>query len=162
MGCDIHTYIEYKGKGSDKWASFGGRINPGRYYSVFANLAGIRCYGEKPPMLIPRGIPSDISWDASSDWWCLINDEYANDDNDYVTTEQAERWSKYGSKIEERNGKPFRVQGPDWHTPSWVTADELEQAIPGEGFYEYQAILAAMRSFEAQDLDCRLVFWFDN
>ena len=56
MGCDIHCYIEYKPAGSDDWSDFGGRINPGRNYDLFAKLAGIRNYDEITPIAKPRGM----------------------------------------------------------------------------------------------------------
>lgn len=122
MGCDIHCYIEYKPAGSDDWSDFGGRINPGRNYDLFAKLAGIRNYDEIEPVAKPRGYPKDAAYEAEK---------------------------KY-------------VSNPDWHTHSWLTADEFAVAIEGSGEPEYEAILAAMRSFEAGGAQARIVFWFDN
>lgn len=44
MGCDIHAYVEYKkADNNGDWISFGGRINPGRNYSLFGRMAeGVR------------------------------------------------------------------------------------------------------------------------
>jgi hypothetical protein len=47
--------------------------------------------------------------------------------------------------------------------------DEWEKAIhatlalePEYPLVEYEAVLAALRSFESQGYDARVVFWFDN
>ena len=64
MGCDIHCYIEYKKKNDDHWRSFGGRINPGRNYTLFGVMAGVRCDGLLYPL---RGFPEDAAFQAISD-----------------------------------------------------------------------------------------------
>lgn len=75
MGCDIHCYIEYRYRedSGDGWRSFGGRINPGRSYEIFAALAGVRgpqwANGIKP-----RGVPNDMGYAANDDWWVHILD----------------------------------------------------------------------------------------
>lgn len=75
MGCDIHCYVEYRRTDEDGgWWSFGGRINPGRNYSTFSNLAGVR--GSLPKTGVePRGIPEDLGSHSWSDWWLWITDE---------------------------------------------------------------------------------------
>ena len=52
MGADIHMFIEYRNKEQAKrlekegrksyWWSFGDHLNPGRNYTMFAILAGVR------------------------------------------------------------------------------------------------------------------------
>jgi hypothetical protein len=52
MGADIHMYVEYRNKKQAKdletqgrdpyWYSFGDCFNPGRNYTMFAILAGVR------------------------------------------------------------------------------------------------------------------------
>ena len=54
------------------------------------------------------------------------------------------------------------VSHPDWHSHTWLSADEFEKAIQDLGNEKYRAALAAMRSFEADGLDARIVIWFDN
>jgi hypothetical protein len=158
MGCDIHMYPEFRWGGDDGWDSFGwGSFNPGRDYSLFACLAGVR--GEEEPVVAPRGIPDDLGWTAHDDYFFRINHEGHSGGDKYVTPEEAQRWvSDYGSKYEgevrpmqwqssfmnfatgeveskrgmsrlPHDGKPSMVSNPDAHTPSWVTLDELEAAI---------------------------------
>lgn len=204
MGCDIHCYVEYKRKDQDSWRDFGKRINPGRNYWMFGMMAGVRL--EVPPVVEPRGIPNDLAYAAFDDWAIYVSDtqqEATSSDGGTYSYSKAHaeddvakgycQWVARGSQE-----KSF-VTNCDWHTPSWLTADEFEQAIGGylvkSGFQigklrlcapetmsalaeqktqdvqdenalryieEYWAILAAMRCFELQGLDSRLVFWFDN
>lgn len=170
MGCDIHCYVEYRTKppheGVKQWSDFGGRINPGRHYPLFSALAGVRNYGEITPVAKPRGIPEDIGYSALDDNQLFITD---TDGDDYCTPEQAARYVEYGSKyILGNSGKPTWVTHPDHHSGSWLNAEEWAAALDlvkdseWGSFQEYRAILDALRSFEAQGYDARVVFWFDN
>lgn len=196
MGCDIHCYIEYKKPDRDGWSDFGGRINPGRLYQMFGALAGVR--SRTVNFLQPRGVPNDMSYASKNDYWLFIV-ENNTDESGFCTVEQAKRYIASGSILKNPT-EPFlhnSVSHPDWHSHSWVTPDEFEQAIAvhlkANGFQintarlpapqelsaltttdensnnwalseltEYWAILAAMRCFEQQGFQSRLVFWFDN
>jgi hypothetical protein len=170
MGCDIHAYMEFKPKGSTQWSGWP-RINLDRNYLMFGKLAGVRSDCE--PVVPPRGIPSDLSYWANGDWWLLVDDKHA-DSESWCSQAQAESYQEHGSKLqmpgEDGNGHSIpRVEHPDWHTPSWVTADELLTAIAmasderwPAGELEYRAMAAAMKELERQGATCRLVFWFDN
>ncbi len=155
MGCDIHCYIECRDPKQPRWRDFGGRINPGRDYRVFEKLAGVRGFDE--PEVHPRGFPNDSAYKASDDYWLYITD---TEGDGYCTREQAERYVEGGCVW--CNEDKQRVSHPDWHSHSWLTPDEFERAITGFEAPEYKAILAAMRSFESQGCESRLVFWFDN
>lgn len=174
MGCDIHCYIEYSNwtdrEGEPYWQCFGGRYNPGRDYTMFDILAGVR--GEEHTLFEPRGIPKGkLSYEVEGDLYCYVNDEYAGQDG-YVSTENAEAWARHGSElINDADGKITRVEHPDWHSHSWLTCDEVAQVIAryitdtGSDYpyaIGWDAILAAMRAFEERDCKTRLVFWFDN
>lgn len=85
------------------------------------------------------------------------------------------RWHEVSPRVEPR-GIPENLSAPvlreyteeglDAHTPSWLSADELEQvcldyveASGGQGPpVELTATIAAMRVLP----EARLVFWFDN
>lgn len=64
MGCDIHCYLEYKPKDSDRWRPHGGRINPGRNYEILP--AAVMNFEDHParglcslwevPILVVNGI----------------------------------------------------------------------------------------------------------
>lgn len=204
MGCDIHCYIEYRKKDfraeHPQWDDFGGRINPGRNYLLFGFMAGVRC---EAPHIAPRGMAEHMGYRSRNDAWLFVVEE-KDGDSDNCAAADAERWIKSGSSTLEDAEKPLlhnRVSHPDWHSHSWLTADEFELAIAGYlkqsgfqintprlpapsdvgataiektgqpfdeakwalgGIREYWAILAALRCFEAQGFDARLVFWFDN
>lgn len=163
MGCDIHCYLEYKRPGSEHWSSFGGRIKPGRNYDFFARLAGVRNSIGVEPILPLRGFPKDAGWAAKGDNYLFIVDD---DDRDGAgegscARSLAERWVREGSS--EYSECRRYVTHPDWHSHSWVPADAFEQAIPiGERSPVHSAILAALRSFESDGFEARVVFWFDN
>lgn len=160
MGCDIHCYIEYREKDSGRWRDFGGRINPGRNYAVFERMAGVR--GDTA-MFEPRGLPENISHASQNDSRLYITNDGAGDDE--CSKENADRWIKSGcSKLVDEKW----VTNPDWHSHSWLTAQELESAVDaaqdkyGQSAQEYRAIIAAMRCFEELGYVSRVVFWFDN
>lgn len=181
MGCDIHTYVEYAQKrdGTEPyWQNFT-RNGGSRNYLMFGILAGVRVPGAQ--LFEPRGMPEgELGWDTSEDYWTLVapaeHPEWADDDK-WVSVEMAERWVAEGSSIgvHHETGRLRKVSGPDWHTHSHLTADELEQALAhyeaiSGNYYlssepaptEWHAMLAAMRAFEARDMLTRVVFWFDN
>lgn len=168
MGCDIHMYVEYKRKKEQEshYYNYGGRINPGRNYYLFGLLSkGVRTNLDNG--IPPKGLPENISYSATHDYWIHVNDKYSEEGHEgYCTSEQAEKWQTYGS-VYDKNSK--RVSNPDWHSHSWLTAEELEQQIEvykketeyGVGV-EYMALLASMKEIENHDYECRVVFWFDN
>lgn len=166
MGCDIHGYIEHRPPDCEYWNGFGGRINPGRNYALFGYLAGVR--GTGPAMFPVRGIPHDCAYEANGDWWLYVDDRFAYADEG-TSVANAEKWHKNGCAIERNaDGTIAKVEHPDWHTPSWVSADELEKAVAQseQGYSKrsiaYRAVIAAMRSLEAEGQQARFVFWFDN
>lgn len=172
MGCDIHMFVEYKRKDSDYWQSLGGRINPGRNYFMFGILSkGVR---SMPSFSFePKGIPENMSYSANEREYILISEDREIDGESWCSLEDAKRWERNGSKILYHNGKPWKVEHPDWHSHSWLTIEEYKKALD---FYkeecvkenydfkepEYSAILAAMQELESHGLDVRIVFWFDN
>lgn len=173
MGCDIHMYVEYRSPTmrEDYWSSFGERINPGRNYTLFGYLAGVRDTEVK--QIVPsRGLPENLGWSAGYDSSIRINDEVSDNEEGFCTLKQAQEWVKYGCKIEERDGKPYRVSHPDWHSHSWMSVNEFGKVLksatsgdkqdgnnPGD---EYFALLAATKELKKRGNEVRIVFWFDN
>lgn len=162
MGCDIHCYVDYKRKDSTHWNSFGERINPGRNYTLFGLLAGVR--GENSPYYPVRGIPSDIGYCASSDYWLYISHD-SKDQERNCSPEQAEKYIQYGSHYNEDR---TLVSHPDWHSHSWLSITEFATVLDRyhtiplhPSAIEYRALLAAMRVLN-EEYDVRIVFWFDN
>ena len=136
MGCDIHLYIEYKSKKTafdgynPGWQSFGGSINPGRNYAMFALMADVRNYGDdKLPVLVKRrGMPEDAGYTATDDIRIYISDVPSSR---YVSTETAKSWVKSGSSkfINDKEGNPMWVTDPDAHSHSWLTTSEFESIL---------------------------------
>lgn len=152
MGCDIHLYLEYgskerfeqasankvNGRGEKitmYWQSLDGRMSMERNYSMFGILSqGVR--SDFPQGLPAKGLPEgELSWETEDDAYVRINDEYAKNDSEgrYCTLEQATRWATHGDKIyyREKDGiqVPYKVDGPDWHSHSWLTVEEYEKAL---------------------------------
>ena len=96
MGCDIHMYVQYrekdrKGTKHDWWTGFADQINPGRDYSMFGILAGVRNVTGKS--FEPKGMPSDESLSYSVNYdQCIYIDEDSTIDDNYCTLEKAQSW----------------------------------------------------------------------
>lgn len=189
MGADIHMFVEYQYKEHAQraekegrkpyWWGFGGHLNPGRNYTMFAILAGVR--GQYPDSFEPKGIlPRDeMGFDASREAYMYIFDdkdrccENADREPWYILRSDALKWAERGHKIIDNTW----MQAFDYHSHSWMTISELEKAYeiylkyqseqwPDEDIrvpLEYQALLAAMKALEGNgECEVRVVFWFDN
>src|SRR3990167_4899571 len=157
MGCDIHCYVEYKPIGCDpldplRWWPFCDRINPGRNYTLFGHIAGVRSEG--PPVVEPRDVPSDMAWRADQDYWINIdvNGQFP-DAEGWCAPHRAQQYAAGGSILagsyiptsrttttsvgerltvllsEEYRGQPTKVSHPDWHHHTWLTVEEFEKAM---------------------------------
>jgi hypothetical protein len=190
MGADIHMYVEYRDKKVAKerdvrgekpyWLAYGDRVNPGRNYTMFAILSCVR--GEYEESFQPKGkLPREMmSWGASSDAFMHIYPKKHEDKEweGFVTLEKATEWATWGRQIIlNENGEPTYIEHPDWHSHSWMSIEELEQAYKiyaekasqewGEEItrphVEWMALLASMKALEGDDEnEVRVVFWFDN
>jgi hypothetical protein len=166
MGCDIHTYIEYAELnpqgGESYWKNFT-RDGGSRDYEMFGVLAGVRV--EEAKLFDPKGMPAGpLGYQTSHDYWVQVapeaHPEWADGDG-WASLERATQWVDNGSSIGEtdKSGRLHRVTGPDWHSHSWLTADELSQVLdhylklpvtywPNREIpAEWVASLAAMRAF---------------
>jgi len=185
MGCDIHMYVEYTNKERKKeileegkppyWSNFGDRFNPGRNYTMFAVLAGVR--GHYKDSFEPKGkIPMDeMGWASRDDAYIYISKEPIEGEYS-VNEEKALQWGKRGYEVIRRNGKPTWVENPDLHSHSWMSPEELERAFEiykvhaSEEWDQemgvplaYEALLSAMKVLEGGgENEVRIVFWFDN
>jgi hypothetical protein len=192
MGCDIHSYIEYRPKGlwefnnkPHSWDNWGQRYYVGRNYRMFGLLAGLR--SGQDALFPVRGVPRDISWHVKEDYTFSIGD--SDDGERSVSKETAQEWlsrgyAKYwvdGDGTENTN----IITHPDWHSASWLTADELaavieryrslyyeeevkEWAAIGQKLSEdrfltmWKVLYANLRTLEDTGFEARYVFWFDN
>lgn len=168
MGCDIHMYVEHNSKNAARpyWENFGGRINPGRDYLLFANLAGVRSGGASVQMVETRGLPDNLALMTKWDNELYISDDEQIDGT--CTKENAEIWVKNGYSNWTDN-RQVSVTNPDHHTHSWCTVDEFRLVLNadrpidwGGPNVEYWALLAACDEMVKRGQDVRIVFWFDN
>jgi len=174
MGCDIHMYVQYREKTRDNgfWWNFGGEFNPGRNYAMFGILAGVRYDSDKG--YESRGLHDiQLSYGIESDLYLYIIEEGQGRDGEpnTCTLEQAERWAKWGNPIiNGKDGKPYKVRHPDWHSHSWLTPKELARAyrwyrkesefpVP----LEWRVFLNMAKALEdGGKNEVKIVFWFDN
>lgn len=109
-------------------------------------------------------MPPDAAWESDNDNYIYIDGD--GDGEGTCSMAQAERWHASGRKYKNgADGKPTWIEHPDWHSHSWLTADEFAKCIdlcdtPPQA--EYFAVLAAMRELTAHGQQSRVVFWFDN
>lgn len=173
MGTDIHCYIEYthptykKSNGIFKWHGFGSGNFGSRCYPLFDALFALQRPGE---ICGDRNIPQDISNDTRKHYMLDISDDgISESDDDYyrrITFDQAISWIDPHSRIEvDENGFLNSISCPDYHSDSWLTADEFDQAIDSiESVIdpEYHAMVSICRTYEKFGYTARIVFWFDN
>ena len=159
MGCDIHAYLEYRPGWSTNdqyWWCFA-ELNISRNYALFEALAGVR--GELANAVIPpRGLPKNLAYITQFENVLYISDEKAGREH-WCSSADAARWVAKGVS-HYANEEKTSVSNPDWHTPSWLTSDEVQlvaERLPDNP--DIQMIAALMK---ASPLTVRLVFWFDN
>ena len=111
------------------------------------------------------------SWLVQSDETSEIHTYY--EDGRYCRKSQADKWIRQGisNPIEIVTGHEF-VTHPDWHSPNWCTAQEMEQCVTqlffrdGEwigDYFEWKILSDVMKLYEESgEYECRAVFWFDN
>jgi hypothetical protein len=134
MGCDIHAFIElYSKQENAKHDScfvdcFAEEVSFGRDYVLFGMLAGVRHH--VPPVISPRGLPIDpkMSHQADSRYHITVLDSPSPEDIfmrfNCISRERAELYVNSGSTQYSDHTKA-RIIDPGWHTPTWLTLDEL-------------------------------------
>lgn len=204
MGCDIHLYTEryYADKG--KWFcrdSF--QINPYwdngddlierldhvpiydmRNYELFAELADVRNYRNKPSISEPRGIPDDVSdivrarydyekeychsfsWLTAKELFKWASEHPTTQYSGMVSKEEAMLLDRFGAipsswcRYTNEDGAVFR----EWEVPGSAIqplVDAVKDKIVdefwifSEGYKREEGILAHAEEF-------RIVFWFDS
>lgn len=163
MGCDIHAYIEYgpspveRELGTKEWVGFFGAIHLDRDYSLFAALSDTRNDGDIEPIAEPRGLPATVSHWVASENTLLVSE--SENEAGCTTRSRAEKWVEGGSAQWVGPDKA-RITHPDWHSHSWVDADEFEEAMLRAKCDSpvARATLASMRQLP----NAILVFWYDN
>ncbi len=164
MGCDIHAYIEYgpssveRELGTKQWVGFFGAIHLDRDYHLFAALSDTRNDGEIEPVCEPRGLPATLSSWVEAENTLLVSESEKNEPG-CTPKDRAEQWVEGGSS-QWVDAKRSRITHPDWHSHSWVSAEEFEEAMRRAKCKSpvARAALASMRELP----NGVLVFWYDN
>ena len=123
MGADIHMYLEFVD--SEDWVSSVAKFSLDRNYTIFCLMAGVRSYERSRTIYPPRGLPEKVGWEADHYNTLYVIDKDTNEEH-YTSRETAEGWVERGiSKWVDDNLQ--RVTHPDWHSHSWLTAEEFRQ-----------------------------------
>lgn len=125
MGCDIHCYLEdcYEDREGKKHWSLWAEIHPGRNYTMFEAMAGVR--GDPTNAPFPqRGLPADISYGVRLHSHLMIDDGRTG-----CSMADAERWAKHGNKFWPSDTNRQMIEHPDWHSYSWLTVSELKEVM---------------------------------
>lgn len=156
MGTDIHPYLEYAkvrrltARGLDRqdeerdaerplhWYNLTGRIDLDRDYLLFSYLADVRnFYGDgSVESIMPKGMPDDLSSAVADEYYYWVDDALAGV-NDwrtrYISMERALEYAgkkgKDSGRWDPKHGPDSerpRIAQPDWHSPSWLSLDELK------------------------------------
>lgn len=123
MGCDIHMYLETVD--SSDWPRSIAKFNLGRNYTIFSLMAGVRSHENKRIIYQARGLPENIGWMAEYDNELYVVDGDTSEDR-HVSRETALGWISRGVSRWTNDSKKW-VTHPDYHSHSWLTADELDR-----------------------------------
>lgn len=133
MGADIHAYLQIMKPGAKRPSSYGHiKATGGRNYAAFGLMAGVRGSGA---LFLPRGLPPEgLGFDADWDFWLGVNDDATLDGERFCSRDRATGWVNGGASIWDEaskndDGSYRRVSDPDWHSVSWLNADELQRVI---------------------------------
>jgi hypothetical protein len=133
MGCDIHCHLEveiFDDDGNPKESQYIGQLGYfciGRNYEMFSELAGVRGWDE--PLFEIRGFPGYASFELISHYYLAVVDEGC-EYGEYrsVSREKINDYQPVKDLVH-----PFLarvqteyVQDPDWHSCSYLYADELK------------------------------------
>jgi len=175
MGCDIHTYIEYRHRKGSAWAdgrwfSWGTKeIYLGRDYRLFAALSGQRKDIGFEELIPERGIPRDAGSVVFNEHHSLIvEDEHhvpgALGKTDYVLRSNV----RLDGIVVKRGGAEYveAVSFSACHGHSYLTLEEIHQCLAHAGLelektmFFFQVTVATMEKL-AETYETRLVFWYD-
>lgn len=150
MGCDMTCYVENNTSGG--WKDTDISVFDWRSYGLYGWLADVRNYSAVPPIVPPRGFPSDASSQAAEDHddinahsasWVLVSEllsfDYGQSFNDRRVTRQVGPMAFDGGCT----GEP--------HEGTMITYREFF----GECFFKE---LEKLKQFP----EGRLVFWFSG
>ena len=180
MGCDIHLFAEVCRDSGGYEALADGEFLMPPDYRLFAALAGVRSEPGFAPMVLPRGIPNDLSQYVADRYFVPVLDSGRAAEwqiGEHVTPEEAQKLVEGGKShwLTNETTQPFtpstggHIAHPDWHSASWLTIDEVRQSLEHADYLlaeapdEFQSLIEYVNALAARkDTTGRLLFWFDN
>lgn len=175
MGTDIHAFIEYRERnnGEDSWKSFSSDdLLLERDYTMFYILAEARGYAPnsfKAKGKIPINELSLFTRDSRFLFIIDFSEENIINLSDCTIEEAVKYKEDYGCCIYYEDNIPCWVDDPDFHTDTWLSFSEYEQALFYYKDYTkemplvcYMAAYKSMETFENAGYETRLVIFFDN
>jgi hypothetical protein len=83
------------------------------------------------PSFREKGIPKDLSYQVVDHYTMTVveDDEDDGEEPNLCKRKTADSWITSGSSVVwelDNEGKVYRVTNPDWHTPSWLSTDEMQ------------------------------------
>lgn len=156
MGCDIHPWVQWQ-HASGFTRGFLAPLPRNYVLFGCLTAGAVRWQPDQPDLVAPRGHPPLLCMDAQSAYltpiYERIVDSPSGEEPWYADLDTAARWlvrgeSKWAVLDEEsdrfewtsatpdpsprqfwQGENPYygKVSGPDWHTPSWLYADELDR-----------------------------------
>lgn len=122
MGCDIHSFVEYKYNNVSQYRTFA-KVEIDRDYGLFYCLAGVRNYrAEIEPVSEPKGVPKDASSQTIDEYCYYISETKAED---YISPQEAEKQIKKGYAV---SFNDHYISRSDWHSASWLGLSEVKEA----------------------------------
>lgn len=129
MGCDIHAHVEFYDTniGQTPYATcYGKDVMPGRCYTLFNLMAGVRGSPGENPVFLPRGVPSNpkFSYAVEREFYLSVLDVGETPlAGSFISRSEAEELVSKGHVKYANNGKS--IINPSWHTPSFLFKKEL-------------------------------------
>lgn len=155
-----------------------GKIFLQRDTRLFALLAGVGFEEEIKPVIAPRGIPINSSWQVQSAYTVIAIDDHkwtlGHEESSYPRYCKRSQANEYVSNKESKylNKHLGEIIDPDAHTFSWLTRTELKEVQHQYGqlaetrqqtIESLTAIVALMKAIDGKQVGrSRLVFWFEG
>lgn len=146
MGCDIHLFGEVKIH--DEWLHYG-PLNMERDYSLYSKMAGVRPRDGDVPLVLPKGLPPDISR--------MTRIQYKKDEGDA----HHESWFTAKEIAEFATFVDAHWKADHYHGFFGLTMKELGY-IFGNAWTSFHKYPEERSIFPDGLEDIRWIFWFDN
>lgn len=173
MGCDIHTYIEFRHRKEHPWAdgrwfSWGdGENYLGRDYPLFAALSGMRKDIGFEELIPARGMPDDPGSSSFQATHCMIVEDKGYDPDRWRTFKHVVRSQVHPNvPVVKRGDAEFARYLGIYHGHSFLTQGEIHRCLAHAGLklektmFFFQVVMTTMEKLN-EVYETRLVFWYD-